>query len=776
MKLSRLIACALLATFGAAHAEEPGRDVERLQLADGLYSRGMYELAAREYEAFLAEFPDSKRADVALFRLGESYRQQGRNVDAEKAYRRVMVEFPRSEHRFQAGFKRAGLFLDAGNNEDALALLREVLARKPPAELAAACLYFSGEALDKLGREEEAVKPLEQLCAEHAGSEFHSYALLKLGSLYEDEARALQMYESVLERPASDRVAAEALFQMAELHFRRKDYKQSADAYRKLLNGYASDPRAEEARLQAAWASHNAGLYAEALRNTEETLSTRPAERAADWLYLKANCERQLLRNEEAVKTYAKLLEDFPAGRFADAARYERALTFYRMGQFQSAVDQALMVSREAGIMQDVYWLLAESYAALKRNDEAVQYYRLITAEFPESEVARDATYRLAYNLQIRGDFKEAARQFQTVAEKFPDSPLAPQALFASGYCLSRAELHADAVRDWSALIAGYPADPRVEEAVFQKAMGEIRLERNDDALATLRELRRRYPESGHTAEAYYWEGTLLKGAGMLQDAEDAYRQALKVGPDKEIEREANFNLAMVLYKLERFEQAADLFQQLLTSPLSGRLAPSLAEWLAEFQYDRQKYDEAMAAARFLIEKTKDTTWQQSGWCLLGRVHLAAGREEEAEDALSRALELGGKSRFAAEAALRLGDVRYKGAVYDAADGYYARAASLSSSDALLAVRARAYLGLGRTALAREQYDKAARYFMSVAVLFEDDELVPESLYRAAEAFGMGGKPEERGKALGELVDRYPDSTWAAKANEEMRAAAAGKS
>jgi len=766
MRNLRTIFCSLLTAVCVVRAA-PEADAERLQLADGLYSRGMYGLAAREYEAFLLEFPDSKKIDVVLFRMGESYRQEGRHVEAEKAFRRVITEFPQSEYRFQAGFKRAGLFLEAGNHEDALSLYQGVLSRKPPADMAAACLYFSGEALIGLDRKDEAVKTLEKLCASYAGSEFHAYALLKLGSLYSDDAKALKMFEDVLKQPGSDRVAAEALFQMAETYFRREEYKQSADAYRKLLTDYGSDRRAEEARLQAAWASHNAKLYAEALRTADETLVGDPAGRQADWLYLKANCERQLLRNEPAVETYDKLLKTFPDSRFADAARYERALTFYRMGKFQEAIDQALEITEKAGITQDVYWLLAESYAGLKRNDDAVQYYRLITSEFPDSEVARDATYRLAYHLQTREAFKEAARQFQTVAEKYPESPLAPQALFASGYCLSREDLYEDAVRDWSTLVRKYPADSRVEEAIFQKAMGEIRLERSDDALNSLRDLRRRYPESAHTAEAFYWEGMLLKGADKLQDAEDAYRKALQAGPDKEMEREARFHLAMVLYKLERFGDAADLFQELLASPLKDRLAPSLMEWQAEFQYGRKQYPASMAAARFLVEQTQDATWQQSGWCLIGRVHLAEGRDQEAEEALGKALTLDGKSRFAAEAALRLGDVRYRGEVYDAAESYYARAAALSSDDSLLGVRARSYAGLGRTALAREKYDEAARYFMSVAVLFNEEELVPESLYQAGQAFGRAGKEEERKKALEELTARYPDSDWAKKAASE---------
>jgi len=60
----------------------------------------------------------------------------------------------------------------------------------------------------------------------------------------------------------------------------------------------------------------------------------KPDPDKAEWLYLKANCERQLLKHEAAVGTYTELLKVHSAGRFANAGRYEKALTFYKRGMF----------------------------------------------------------------------------------------------------------------------------------------------------------------------------------------------------------------------------------------------------------------------------------------------------------------------------------------------------------------------------------------------------------------------------------------------------------
>ena len=78
-------------------------------------------------------------------------------------------------------------------------------------------------------------------------------------------------------------------------------------------------------------------------------------------------------------------------------------------------------------------------------------------------------------------------------------------------------------------------------------------------------------------------------------------------------------------------------------------------------------------------------------------------------------------------------------------------------------MRARSYFGLGQAAAARDRSEEAARYFMSVAVLYDDPELTPEALYRAAEAFQKLGRAGDRDKALAELRQRYPQSSWAAQ-------------
>jgi len=323
--------------------------------------------------------------------------------------------------------------------------------------------------------------------------------------------------------------------------------------------------------------------------------------------------------------------------------------------------------------------------------------------------------------------------------------------------------MYSEAVRDLSTLIRKYPEDSLVEDGLFQKAMGEMRLRRDQEAMASFRELIERFPGSEFVGDAHHWQGMLLKEARRMEDAEEAFRHALKCIRRSELLRETEFNLALVLQKTGKLAEAATLLQSLLSSPLRDKFSASLLEWLSEYEFEREAFSGSIAAARLLVEGSGEAAWQEIGWGLIGRGYLAESDAGNAEEAFKKSLAANGGTHFAAESALRLGEIASAAKDHDDSVKYFAMAARLASNDSLLGVRARAYAGLAKTAKARSDLESAARYFMSVAILYEDPQLVPECLYEAADAFRQLGNDEACKKASEELVERYPDSEWAKK-------------
>jgi TolA-binding protein len=740
-------------------------DGEQLLFADGVYGRGMWDVAVKEYTLALTRVTNTPLEAMVLYRLGECSRALGRTNDAERFYLRSGAVPAGGDYRFRAGLRRVELLDATGRAPDAVQLAAGLVQSGPTGELAAACQFALGSLQERGGRTNEAAAAYETIVERHARSSFVSLAALALGNLVAQResgsSRGADLYRLAATNAAGPRVAAEAWFQLGELYFRQRQFEQSTRAYERLLSLYPTDERVTDSRLQLAWASHHAGLYASALTLCETALKAGAGEREAEWLYLKANCERQLLQNDAAIQSYTRLLQRHSAGEMADLAGYEKALVWFKMGRHAEAIQQAKTLPPNPRIEKDTYWLLAESGAALKDDALAVQYYRLLADKFPRSDLAADAMYRLAHLLQKKGEFPQAAEWFKRLVGDFPTNALTPQALFAAGLCESKAGRNEAAVRDWGRLIEAYPGSRFMEEALYQKAVAETQLKQDEKALATWRDLLRRYPASRYLADAHFWSAVLCEERGRLEEAEAGYRSALKAAPAAELEARVRFRLALVLQRRQQPDESAALLQGLLATGGTNTFGPELLEWLTDYHLGRKDYAKAAESAVVLTRQATGETWQQIAWCLQGKALQGAGRGDEARTAFEKVVALSAKTQAAAEAWLRLGDLALQTNGYANARGAFEKAVMASSADTLLAIRVQAYAGLARLLKAQGDWEGAARHFLSVGLLFDDPVLVPECLHEAAQAYAKLGRVDDSTKVINDLLARYPESEWA---------------
>ena len=760
---------------------------EQLQFADGLYSRGMWDTALKEYQGFLDRNPDRKaEAEPVYYRMGESYRALGRTNEADAAYRRAYDDYPNGEFHYRAGLRRAEIFEQAGQGSEQVHLLMTMLTGTPPPELGAACRYALGAVLEKQGKTAEAAEAYDAVIKNYPGTPYVSYSALALAGLNRKAggARCADLYRLAATNAVSPRVGAEAWFQLGDFHFRAKDYEASARAYEQLAARYPADERVVQARLQQARALYNAKRFADAWAlctaarqaspsKKEETsdessggrgLPSRGSEEnAPEWLYLKANCELQLLKNEEAAATYATLLKSYPDSPLAGNGAYERALAFFRLGRFVEAIEQAKGLPANESIRRDVYWLLGESYAAVKDDAGAVQNYKLLVDHYPASPLAGDALYRLAHLLQKKGDFVQASELFARLAADFPAHELAAQALFAQASCLGKAKKEEQAVAVYGRLLEKFPKSAFVEDSLYQKATAETYLRRDAQAMESWRDLQARFPATKYAADARFWNGVLLEENNKLEEAEAAFLAALKATPvpAEEFIQRIQFRLALVLQRRgTKLKEAADLLQGLLATPMRDKFPPALLEWLADFRNQAREFDKGLPVMELLLTQATTDNWRQIAWCLKGKALLGQGKGPEAKVAFEHVVGINFKSQAMAEAWLKLGELILAEGDSAKAKTAFEEAATLAASDILLAIRVQAYAGIGKALKAQGDQAGAARLFMSVAVLFDDPVLVPECLAGAAQAFTATGKKADAEKALKELKERYPDSPW----------------
>lgn len=773
-----------LAPIGTAANDDALLASDRKSLADGLFARGLYQLALAEYHTLANLTPPPAASDEILFRLGECQRHLNNPAAAETAYRRLAAEFPDSPRRHRAIFLRAMMIIELGNPNVAAELLEALLVSETLApDLALAARYQAGQAYEAAAKFDLATAHYIALRTAAPNDPQADYAALHLARLQARSAEpaaireAMSLYTSLAAKQEQPRLAAEALFHAAALAYTTEDFATSARLYQQLGERYPDDLRTAAAALPAAWAALRSGRSTDTISRADNALANAtltPAQRA-EWLYLQANANRQLNQHDAAVALYDTLLATDPGSPYAHAARHEQLISLYRSGAYPRFLTESdAFTDPPADFKAELIWLQASAAEALKETPRAIQYYRQLTREAPDSPHAPYATYRLADQLQRQQAWAEASRHYLHLATTWPTNTLAPPALFASGLALAQAGQSEAALRDWHQLLTRFPDHETIPSALFQKAQEEVKLQRDKDAAATLDRLIAGHPAYELVDEARFWRAQLAYATRDFKLTEQLCRAALAGQPATNIRRETEFLLGLVLHATGREAEAAAAFQPLIGDSVSAKISLERLKWLTEYQYERQAWAEAAASAREMLKRAPSDDWRQVAATLLGRACLGAAQTNEAVSAYSQALAFEVHTASAPEAALRLGQLQLAQEQTEAAATHLRQAAELATSPELQHIRAHAYASLGELAEKQQQPDAAIRYYMSVALLYHDATIVPHTLDRSAALLAAAGRHDESRTTADELIALYPESPQARRWQALLKTTAEG--
>ena len=142
------------------------------------------------------------------------------------------------------------------------------------------------------------------------------------------------------------------------------------------------------------------------------------------------------------------------------------------------------------------------------------------------------------------------------------------------------------------------------------------------------------------------------------------------------------------------------------------------------------------------------------------------GQAGPAREAYRKAVDAP-SGREPVEAAYRLGRLALTAGDRAEAESALTRAAERADSEELADLRSRSYFALAELEEAAGRLEAAARTFLSVALLYDDPELTPQALYRAARVLRQAGRVTEAEQTRRELRERYPDSEWVRAAEKQ---------
>ncbi len=510
-----------------AVAEQPSADLD-------FDTAGDYMQVAKQYEALLKRYPDSKDNERILYQLARAYDLAGEMDKALAVLTRLVKEFPDSKKIEEAQFRRGEILFSQKSYSKAAAAYRVVLNNRK--------------------------------------SEFYERALYKHGwSLFKSN---------------SFDTALKSFYDLLDYHFEsKKDYDQFSRSEKELMDD----------TFRVISLTHSYGTGAQSIAEFSNTHGQRSYEyliyEHLAQFYLGQG------RTEDAANTYLAFVDRYPDSSQSPGF-YIDVITIYAKGGFPTLLTQAkadfvtrygvgkgywenqspeLLAKLTPDIKSNLKDLAAHYHAIGQKSKKAKDYqaaafwYTEYVRSFPKEVDSANMNFLLAEVLQESGNYAAAATEFENTAYNYPPHERSAEAGYAAILAHQRQlaalkdeellDKRREAITSSLNFADNFPDDSRVPAVLLKVAEEFDELKQYQDAATVARRITQLQDPNLAKMQVNAW--AIVANAefelGNYKEAEEATIQRLRaVDPKDDPDRTAHIErLAAAIYKQGEAEKEA---------------------------------------------------------------------------------------------------------------------------------------------------------------------------------------------------------------------------
>jgi TolA-binding protein len=531
--------------------------------------------AVQHYKRFVELAPENEASGVAQQRIAdlqlETVGAGGEAAQSIKIYEQILREQPSDSGDGRILYQLARAYEANGQLEQSLATLETFISRYPDAPQTQEARFRSGEVLFALQRYREAERFYVQHYRYGEKSPYYEPALYKLGWCHYKQSQypeALANFYRVLERHPESYATDSAKLDITKLNRAQREMLQ--DSLRGISLSYAAqgDARAVQPELlRIAGKPHELLVIDHLARHYLEQQRFSDAAQTLQAFAQRNPRHPQSARlMTEAIEIYGR--GDFPSQVIASKQAY--------VERFATQPADAVVRDKVDSYRREVAQYRFNEAQRTQRSEDvqvAIKSYRDVLATAPESAESSRMRFQLAEQLYRSGQYAAAAAEYERVAYgRYPGTDGA-----AAAYGLTLAWQHVaeqstepqrlaarkNFISSGLRLAERYPA--HAEKAAVLTRCAELLLELKDlpQAASVARRVTQLTPAASEALRYSAW--SVMAAAEFQQsryaEAEIAYREQLKLGPERDPRRvDTQRALAATLYKqAEQRKQAGDL-------------------------------------------------------------------------------------------------------------------------------------------------------------------------------------------------------------------------
>jgi TolA-binding protein len=645
-----LAACGAAPAWAQPAAAAPGKSstqaIRQYRDSTTFQNRGLYDLAADEWEKFLEKFPDDPLASKALHYLGVCRLQLKQYDAAEVAFKKVIAKYPNFE------------LLDTTYLDLGLTQFSQAQAGKP--ELYAA----SAASLRTLTERFPESKQLPQ-------------ALFYLGeSLYaaDKKPEAAEAYSKALAKNPDAAVKADALNALGITRQELGKYAEAGAAFDQFIKEFASHPLRTDVIVHRAETLLALGQHADA----EKWFASARASKdyaAADYATLReAECLALQKKYAEAAALDASLVEKYPQSNYLAEAALNAGKYYFLANKFAEAEPWLNKAAAAGGAAapEAAHWL-AKAYLKQKRPADAERSATQAQATAGKSPFALDLQLDRADAIYEAGRAKEAVPLYAAIASENRDSPAARSALYMAAFASLGLGDYGAASGYADTFLKNYASDALAPDVKYVAAEAKLL---SGDYPAAERLYSELLASAGGHAQVNAWK--LRRATAMLLAKK--YREVITtLSPDlpafkaPELSAEALYLLGSAHLELGEADAAVKDAQASLAAAPQGKQADEALLVLAAAYRRLQNLPEAIAAARRVVSHFPQSKSLDRAQYRLGEYSYATGEFPAAAAAYQAVLDHFPSSAFAPYSLYGLGWSRIETGDFAAAEGNFSQ-------------------------------------------------------------------------------------------------------
>jgi TolA-binding protein len=737
-------------------------EVSQLDVANGFLGRGFFDLALVEYQKYLEWFPSGFAVEEVQYRMAESHRGLGNKEKARELYKKTQKNFPKGKFFARASFRLGEMEWDEKKWEKALEFFHESAERAESSETRLTSRFYEARALIQLNRKAKATPVLEELTRTEKQNPYRGFALLELAKHKEATGLANEacvMFSKVLETESPAPLKAEAALRAGILQMKAKQWAAAATLFEKVRSLKTSGDWKSLASLYLVRTYYQSDQYVSVLRIVNDSKSLFPKESLSETDLIQAHSLRQLKRYKEAVQAYEQLLVKHPKHSSLDSVLYEKLMCRVALKD-PKWIEEAVHFLKKFPTHPQVSWVIyLQADHAFRTKDfaSAVTKYNVLSLEKIEKSYIPEIMYRHGFALLQIEKYVEAEKKLGEFLTQFPNHIYSDAAWFQKGVAQERLkDFHAASV-SYQELVDQFPKAPNREVALYRIALLDGELKQYSKMRKTFERLLKEYNQTQYASDAAYWMGWSFFEEKKYQEALGPLEQARKLNTAG-YGSQSTTRIILSNYYLK---QRRPLIKEIdLLPPTSALLSPEIYNWVAQ-ESDRESDDSsAERYYRKLLVHPEAKAFSQSARWGLATSLASQSKWKEAVD-LYEAYEKDfpdPESVIAAKLQLVRG--------YSAIEEFKL---AEETAEEILRLQpegknnAEARFRLAETMQQQKKFMEAGKYFLSVALLYEDPEMTPRSLSLAVKAFELGGDTNQVVRLREELEKKYPKYTHPSK-------------